>query len=307
MSSCGLCVKVISGKQLKLGCTDCAREFHGSCLKMSKADIDCVTTDGLVWRCQPCSETRRKSLRFESAAEEGKVTLEDILKKINEIAGNQKSCEANFNKSFESLTEQLTDNTAAVKSQNDSLEKCLKIIDDLVIENKNLNKKILSLENRVEELEQYSRTNAVEIHGVPFQNNEDVLSVVKEVGKALDMNITDTMIDACHRLGRKPGPNNSSPGIIVKFVRRLDKEELLKKRRVKSNLSTRHMNLGLDQPVYINESLSPMRRRLFVAARQMKRDKGYRFLWVRGGKILVRKEESAPVIQVACQADLEKM
>lgn len=300
-------MKAISGKQIKLACTDCAREFHGSCLKMSKADIECVTIDGLSWRCQQCSETRRKSLRFESAVEEGKVTLEDILKKINEIAGNQKLNEANFNKSFESLSEQITENTAAVKIQNDSLEKCLKIIDDLVLENKNLNKKIAGLENRVEELEQYSRANAVEIHGVPFQSNEDVLSVVKEVGKALDMSITDTMIDACHRLGRKPGPNNSSPGIIVKFVRRLDKEELLRKRRVKSNLSTRHMNLGVDQPVYINESLSTARRRLFVAARQMKRDKGYRFLWVRGGKIFARKEESAPVIQVACQGDLEKM
>ncbi|KAG8300164.1 hypothetical protein J6590_082971 [Homalodisca vitripennis] len=85
---------------------------------------------------------------------------------------------------------------------------------------------------------------------------------MNEVEKALDFNLTESMIDACHRLGKKTGPNNSPPGIIVKFVRRLDKDELLRKRRVRRDFSTRHMNLNVDKPVYINEALSPARRRL---------------------------------------------
>lgn len=48
-------------------------------------------------------------------------------------------------------------------------------------ENNGLNKKVLDLEKRVDEMEQYSRVNAVEIHGVPIVQNEDFLNVVKQV------------------------------------------------------------------------------------------------------------------------------
>lgn len=307
MASCSVCLKGIKANSVKLQCCDCKKDFHGSCLKMSKADVECITGEGIVWRCEPCAATRRKSLRFDSEAQEGKLSLEDIMKKIVEISENQKIQEQNFNKSNELLSEKIDENTKHVKEQNVSFEKCLKVIDNLLTENKQLTKKVVDLERRVEEMEQYSRLNAVEIHGIPIQPGEDVIGVVKEVGKALDMEVTDNMIDACHRLGNKPRPDNSPPGIIVKFVRRLDKEEFLRKRRVKRDLSTRHMQMAMDRTVYINEALTPERRRLLAAARQVKRDKNFRHLWVRGGKIFMRKEDGSTVIQVTCQADLNKI
>jgi hypothetical protein len=307
MASCNVCLKAIKANSVKLQCNDCKKEFHGSCLKMSKADVECITAEGLPWRCQPCAANRRKSLRFDLEVQEGKLSLDDIMKKIVEMFEYQKVQEQNFNKSNELLSQKIDENTKHVKEQNSSLGRCLEVIDKLVNENKQLNKKLLDMERRLDEIEQYSRLNAVEIHGIPVQPNEDVIGVVKEVGKALNMEVREDMIDACHRLGSKPGPNNSPPGIIVKFVRRLDKEELLKKRRVKSNLSTRHMNMSMDQTVYINEALTPARRRLLAAARQLKREKNFRFLWVRGGKIFLRKSEGSNVVQVTCQADLDAL
>lgn len=304
MATCGVCVKSIRSNQLKVVCSDCAREFHASCCDMSKADVEAIAAEGLPWRCKPCGQNRRRSLRFDVEVSEGNLTLDDIMKKISEMFEHQKTQEANFNKSYEHITEKIDENTKAVNDHNKSLEKCLEQIDTLVEKNRKLERKVTELEQRVEEMEQYSRSNAVEIHGVPEQQHEDVVKVVQELGKALDMDIAESMIDACHRLGRSKGPSSPPPGIIVKFVRRLDKEELLRRRRVKSNLSTRHMNLKVDQPVYVNESLSPARRRLFAEARQIKRQKEYKFLWVRGGKIFLRQQESAPVHQVTCQADL---
>ncbi|KAG8295239.1 hypothetical protein J6590_084247 [Homalodisca vitripennis] len=165
----------ITSKQVKLKCRDCEKEFHGSCLRMSKADIVCISVDGLVWRCQACAQTRRKSMRFDSEITEGKLTLEGVMK----------NCQR----------------------ETASLEKCLRMIDELAAENRNLREKVSSLEMRIADL------------------------------------------------GRRPGPNSPQPGIVVKFVRRLDKEELLRKRIVKSKFFTRHMNFSMDQPVYINEAL----------------------------------------------------
>lgn len=307
MAICNVCDKPVRGNQVSVQCSDCKNVFHAQCYKMSKAEVECLTADELPWRCTHCAATRRKSLRFDVDAQEGKFTLEDIMQKITEIADYQKEQEANFNKSYELLSDKLQENTKSVTENNKAIKECLQLIDGLVTENRSLKRKVSELEQKIEDIEQYSRLNTVEIHGVPESKNEDVLQIVKEVGKGLAFEITESMIDACHRLGRRSGPDSPPPGIIVKFVRRLDKEELLKKRRVKSNFSTRHMNLPLDHPVYINEALSPARRRLFAEARKARKDKGYRFLWVRNGKIFLRREEAAPVIQVTCQADLGKL
>ncbi|KAG8268576.1 hypothetical protein J6590_023957 [Homalodisca vitripennis] len=59
-----------------------------------------------------------------------------------------------------------------------------------------------------------------------MQPNKDVVCVVKEVGTALDLtDLTDSKIGICYRLGKNVGHNSSPPDIIVKFVRRIHKEE----------------------------------------------------------------------------------
>lgn len=301
-NNCGVCLKPL-GSKLKLKCNDCEHEFHASCFKYSKADVECVTKDGMVWRCTECQGTRRRSMRFEAAAAEGKLTLEDVMKVVTEIRDTQKNYEKGFNDAFDSLESQLQENTKALNAQKEQNKKLQELIENLSSENNLLKTKVKNLEARVEDMEQYSRSNCVEIQGIPHSPTEDVLSIVKEVGKALDLTIEDSMVDACHRLG-KPNRENP-PGIIVKFVRRIDKEEMLKKRRVKRTLSTRHLGRPDDRTIYINESLSPARRRLHAMAKQFQKEKAYKFLWVRNGRIFLRKEENSPLRVVTSSDDLQ--
>lgn len=305
-NNCGICVKQITQKQQKLSCSDCKHDFHGTCLKMSRADIDCITADGLVWRCEPCSCNRRKSMRLEAASSEGSLTLEDIMKVVTEIRENQHRSEKDFNKSYELLNEKLEDNSKVIREQAEKIDGYLKKLEEMDTKNKELKKMVENLENRVEDLEQYSRVNTVEIQGIPQDDTEDVIGVVKGVGNALNMKIEDCMIDACHRLKSRPG-SNDPPTIIVKFVRRGTKEELLRKRREKKTLSTKHMNLHMDRPIYINESLSPARRHLAALARVAKREHHYQYIWIRNGKIFLRKENGAKVIQVTSKDDLKSL
>lgn len=64
MATCGHCVRPFTAKQLKVTCSDCGRNYHGTCVRMSKADIDYLTSEGNVWRCEPCSTERRRSLKL---------------------------------------------------------------------------------------------------------------------------------------------------------------------------------------------------------------------------------------------------
>lgn len=84
------------------------------------------------------------------------------------------------------------------------------------------------------------------------------------------------MVDAGHRLKKKQ-VTSGPPGIVVKFISRLDKEEFfskfLSKTRDKKYFSTRHLGLLTDQPLYINESLTLEGRKLMIAEREVKKTK----------------------------------
>lgn len=309
MSACKVCLVSIKKNQLKLSCADCESIFHAKCVKMSQADVDCLEEVQSVWRCDSCSADRRKSMRLDTTMQEGTLTLEDLMKVLNDIREDQKTTKRDFNTSYEALHSKLEENSIALQNALLKIEEFSTKLDDLQTENKDLKCKVAELESKVDDLEQYSRRNCVEIQGISEENNESVLEIVKDVGRALNMEISDGMIDTCHRLGKKDSTYTRPRGIIVKFVRRLDKESLMKKRREKKDFSTRHLNLKTpsDDPVYVNESLSPMRRKLLAIARAFKKENNYKYIWLRNGNILLRKEEGSNVIQINTQADLDDL
>lgn len=102
----------------------------------------------------------------------------------------------------------------------------------------------------------------------------------------------------CHRLG--PKTDGRRRGIIVKFVRRQTKEEMLRKRKVKRNLNTNDIRIssGPAEIVYMNESLSPARRRVLNAARLLRREQNFYFVWVKNGKIFLWKDERSKAIML---------
>lgn len=73
MANCAVCTNV-SSKQVKAVCCDCKIEFHHSRVKINKANVDFLVSEGSIWKCETCSVTRRASLRLESKVNEGKLT-----------------------------------------------------------------------------------------------------------------------------------------------------------------------------------------------------------------------------------------
>lgn len=305
MSDCAKCLKSIKGVKVKLSCVDCKSAFHGKCVNMSAEDVSFLTSEGEVWRCEPCSRSRRKSMVLESKSE---VSFDDIFNLVNGLRDDLKRVETNLGSSLNACHEELGETKALLCKQSEELATLTKIIEDLKVENCNLRKQVASLGSRLDDAEQYSRRNTVEIHGIPAEKGENVATLVKTVGQALGYPVDDGMVDACHRLRGRDG-SGRPPGIIVKMLRRGDAEALLQKRRVKRNLTTHDLGLTSRpaQSVYVNESLAPGRRKLLHAASQIRKEKGYKYLWIRGGKILMRKDEGERVRVVVSTDDLASL
>lgn len=185
-----------------------------------------------------------------------------------------------------------------VNKQSVTLKEYEKIFDSLKQENSALRVKVKGLEQQLDDTDQYLRVNCLEINGIPETNQENVAEIVKNIGAALGAELTAEDIDACHRLGLKT--DGRRRGIIVKFVRRQTKEEMLRKRKVNRNLNTSDIGIssGPAEIVYMNESLSPARRRVLNAARLLRREQNFSFVWVKNGKIFLWKDEASKAIML---------
>ncbi|KAG8308816.1 hypothetical protein J6590_100483 [Homalodisca vitripennis] len=268
MTDCNICLKSLRIVKAKVSCVYCKNGYHGKCVNLSPEDINYLTEQGDVWCCDSCSKTRRKSMVLETKIN---VSFDDIFNFITELRNDCKKVEANLGASLKSCHEELAETKAMASKQREELAAWMEAVENLRQENSTLRK---------------------QIYGIPIQKGENVDTLVKAVGRALDYPVDYTMVDACHRL-RARDETGKPLGIIVKMVRRLDAEGLLQKRRVKRNLNTHEIGLtsAPEKVVYVNKCLFPARRRVLHAARQVKKEKGYTYLWIRGGKILLRKDQ----------------
>lgn len=146
----------------------------------------------------------------------------------------------------------------------------------------------------------------MEIHGIPQKQNENVYEVIKSVASKLECELNIRDIDACHRVHAYT-PNlsqKSDKPIIVKFIARMKKDELLGAARKQKGYVTT-ADLGIDDvwnPVFINEHLTFNNKLLYKKVRDFCVAHSYKFCWVRDGKIYIRKSETSHVFQVS--ADL---
>lgn len=127
-------------------------------------------------------------------------------------------------------------------------------IKQLISVNQKLTEENDRLSRRVDELEQYQRLNNLEIRGVAEE--KDAVKIIEKIGEVLDVNISENDIDACHWV---PTPKAGVQNIVVRFVQRSKRNDLLSKARKKKFTCT-DLELSSNDPVHINEHLTKKAR-----------------------------------------------
>jgi hypothetical protein len=59
--------------------------------------------------------------------------------------------------------------------------------------------------------------------------------------------------------------------------------------------------------VYVLEHLSPMNKKLHAAARHVAKDKNYKFVWIKQGRVFLRRAEADESIYIRNQDTLDKL
>ncbi|KAH9382700.1 hypothetical protein HPB48_023256 [Haemaphysalis longicornis] len=150
------------------------------------------------------------------------------------------------------------------------------------------------------EAEQYSRKANMEIHGLTMGVKENLSEWIAKLAETLEVpNFSTDDIVAIHRLPAKQG---TIPTILVRFASVALKETWFGLRGKLREL--RDDDSDVIPKLFFNENLTRANRRLFWLARVTAKANGYKFAWVRGGRIFVKKFEDAPLIRVISEADI---
>ena len=216
------------------------------------------------------------------------------------------------------LSEQLKKALVMVKSLNTKYEKMEETLVVLQEENKALKEEHASLKAQVlssandlksvqkslNDLEQYTRRDSVEIRGIPLpeeSQEEDTNEIVLQLSKKMGIPLERKDISVSHQIRSR---SLVDPAIIVKFVRREVRERLYRARKRLKSITTADFGFSVEKKIIINESLTPKNKELFKDCLRFKKDNNFKFLWTNAGKIFLRRNADSPVILINSSADI---
>nr|XP_042912277.1 uncharacterized protein LOC110282482 [Parasteatoda tepidariorum] len=279
---------------------ECNSVFHFHCGGFTERDFRRLTVDKKQeWTCVQCSKTQENPTKIKSATSPD--ILEDILqqnKDLKELITNRFNDLTRSIKFSSEIIQELKNSITELQNANKTLQAKN---EQLTRENAEIKKEMNELIEAVIELKQYSRRSNFEINNSPECENEDIQQAISQIDNVANTNISENLITA-HRV---PSFNKDKPKpIIVQVKSKSVRDELLKKLRNRK-LSTCEVNSRFtEMPVYFNEHLTPELKHLFYLSRKAKSEKGFKFCWVRDGKIFLRKDESSKIIRVKSSQDL---
>lgn len=212
MSVCGKCSKPIRANAglTTVSCMECNCQFHARCANPAQDDLKFLIDNYQGWRCDPCIQNRRKSMVLESTTSRN-ITFDDTFKMFSELKTDFNRVKRNLGDSLNLCHEEIADTKSLVNQQKVEMTAWMSKVKSLTEENLALRKRVVELEARQDEGNQYSRRNTLEIQGIPFSKNEDVVGIVKTVSRALDYALEDLQIAQQGGL-RQTSRDNSKDG-----------------------------------------------------------------------------------------------
>lgn len=173
-------------------------------------------------------------------------------------------------------------------------------------ENETLHFDLMDTKKKYVQLDQSLRANNIEIQCVPENKSEVLVNIVKLLGRAVNVGINENDIQYCTRIAKLKPDSIRPRSILIKFNTSRLRDTLLaavgayNRTHVQDKLNTHDLGFTSSEksPVFVVENLSPENKNLHAAARIRAKELKYKFIWVRGGRIYMRKNETADKIYV---------
>lgn len=229
--------------------------------------------------------------------------FEYLNKRLSSIEGKLQTIQktnSDIEKSLEFISKQYED----VNKKVDMLEKeCT--------QNRNY---ITKLEESLEELDRKYRRTSIEIRNLPARDKENKSDIIHSftnfTRNSLKINMHENDIRDAYRISSKK--SNNQP-IVIELNSMENKNLLLKtiksynKTNIQNKINASHFGRIENVPIYISELLTNKSKKLFYLARELSKEKQYKYCWSTNGKIFVHKAEGTPAIWLKNEEGINTM
>lgn len=299
--SCKICSLKIGRDICKINCSECGLLFHAKCAKLKPSDVEHITKSEKTWNCKVCVQQKKNNLNRLSLSSSfatnnvslsaDDLTLEGIHLKVMEIKNTLAS-------TLHSL--------GLMQAQISTLEETTRLLSEIQKENEMIKAELKTTRERLDNAEYMYHSKHIELREVPFFENENVCAtVIKILNKGIDMQLTVDDVEMCYRKKIKGAPSGT---VIVQLRSRSVKEEILAALYAKKvAIKAETIFSSCKGRIFINDWLSNNTKMLMREAKIAKTNHNYEFLWVRYGKIMMRKTAGMEVKFIRCIDDLNHL
>lgn len=309
-------------------CAKCGLLYHLHCVNLTAEDAT------LDWLCPSCSSKVRRGdntpARPPTPQHSGSSNV-TTRKKPTIFLSSDEPTASNFQilAEIKLMRQDIFDLKQQLNSVSDNLAQCNRHIQELELRSESHNQRIqliemsqpeitilqektILLEDQLRVQTQAVLRNEVELIGLPETPNENLCHILLTASCKLGGDLQERDIDWAERSGPLPTQNRNldrqrSRPVVVRFVRRAQRDAFLRAAKLRHNLSTSDLELpGPAGRIYFNERLTKAGRALFRETRTRARVHGFRHCWTKNGTIHIRKEEGRSAIPIRSQSDMDR-
>lgn len=233
------------------------------------------------------------------------ITVNNILLENKRISGEVMELKSTVQKQKAQLSaiKEILDLTT---KQCANAEKELAAVRNQLAEQEGEIAELYDLQDR---LEQYTRKNSLEFHGIPESAYSSPEEVVLKIAEALEVPVGPQDIEISHKLN-----NKGNKAIIAKFISHKVKSNLYRARTKLKRIKMTDLFPGSSYAttteanrIYINENLTSYRRRIMKKANEKRRDGELLSVWSLDGTIFVKTSPAGRPIKIIEPEDLDHL
>uniref|UniRef100_A0A1L8DNH5 Putative phd finger found in protein n=1 Tax=Nyssomyia neivai TaxID=330878 RepID=A0A1L8DNH5_9DIPT len=313
MTQCGICQQVLSREEKdKVTCSVCKSMFHAKCLKLTPADFATATTPNPTWRCVSCTSKERR-LSIGSSSSQGNTKPKSATMAAIE------SFRGIFETEVKNMKEFREEMMTSTRKTSESVEKALSLIESLQAENRSLRQKVDALECQLREQDRLNELNTIELLDVPPEiDGADGTSygdAANMLSTALNVEVTEVDVVDCYVINmqkrQNDGPRKRGNIWVVKLGSRRMRD------RVMESVRAGGREKGWRFPcetatskscvIRVRERLTAYTRGLYNEVKAVATTKGWRYVWIKHGRVHVRVRDGGRVSIVSSSSDLSKI
>lgn len=239
---------------------------------------------------------------------------ENMLQLKNVVLSEIKAIIKTFTQDLEELKHSFTFMSQEYEDLKKEVNAQKLTISTITKENLELQRTLLEHSHKINSFEQSLKSCNVEIQGVPEKRNENPQTIVKKLCETISEPMSDDDIVACRRVA-KLNPSSPRPRSIILTLRSAKHRYRIISSVLRYNKSNPNNKLhsklldvnGDPVPVFVTEHLPSEIKSLQAKARQFSKKNGFKYTWVRYGRVFIRKTDGSKPILIKNEIFLDTL